>query len=501
MGLLFYPRGGSAQVVRYLSEALAGTGWKPVLAVGSLGGPGLQTNASTFFGRDDIAVVDYSAAVGEFERGNDPMLAVPPMHPSFEDRPHVPDRIFAGVSMAQAEQQLEAWMRVIEDPWREVNVCHLHHLTPIHDAVSRLWPDRPVVTHLHGTELKMLDLIARLRQISLQLGTDLAGMARRARAGALPGFEALEDDDRLVAEETRWTCWEFADHWVQRLAAAARRTSRFICISPHDRDLAVRLLGLAAQRFTVIPNGVDTEIFLRRDPTLEERRSLWRRWLVEQPLGWDESGDPGTVAYSEDVLDRFVGPSSGRAAPVILFVGRFLGFKRVPLLVRAYGRASPRFEEPAPLVIWGGSSGEWEGEHPHSVAVEEGIDGVFFVGWRGHDELPLGLACSAVLAAPSVDEPFGQVFLEAMSCGLPVITTATGGPLSFVNTDATQPNGWLVPPDDVDALADALVEAVNDEAARGERAENACRQIRAAYAWSALAERFVDVYERALAGG
>ena len=126
---------------------------------------------------------------------------------------------------------------------------------------------------------------------------------------------------------------------------------------------------------------------------------------------------------------------------------------------------------------------------------------MYFVGWHGHDELPLGLACSAVLAAPSVDEPFGQVFLEAMSCGLPVITTATGGPLSFVNTDATQPNGWLVPPDDVDALADALVEAVNDEAAREQRAENARRQIRAAYAWSALAERFVDVYERALAGG
>ena len=56
------------------------------------------------------------------------------------------------------------------------------------------------------------------------------------------------------------------------------------------------------------------------------------------------------------------------------------------------------------------------------------MDGVFFSGWRGHDELPLGLSCADVFVAPSVDEPFGQVFLEAMSCGLPVITTCTGRP-------------------------------------------------------------------------
>ena len=81
-----------------------------------------------------------------------------------------------------------------------------------------------------------------------------------------------------------------------------------------------------------------------------------------------------------------------------------------------------------------------------------------------------------------------------MSCGVPVITTTTGGPLSFVNTVAGRPNGWLVPPDDVDALADALVEAVNDDATRNERADNATQQIRDAYSWRALAGRFDDLY-------
>jgi glycosyltransferase involved in cell wall biosynthesis len=180
---------------------------------------------------------------------------------------------------------------------------------------------------------------------------------------------------------------------------------------------------------------------------------------------------------------------------VLLYVGRFLEFKRVPLLVRAYARARPRLEVPAPLVIWGGFPGELDGEHPATVARDEGVEGVFLAGWRGHDDLPEGLACSEVLVAPSVDEPFGQVYLEAMACGVPVIATRSGGPLSFVNTEPGAPNGWLVEPDDVDALAEAIVEAVNDLPGRHRRSENAYRQIRGNYAWHHLAERFAEAYE------
>ena len=96
-----------------------------------------------------------------------------------------------------------------------------------------------------------------------------------------------------------------------------------------------------------------------------------------------------------------------------------------------------------------------------------------------------------------MNEPFGQVFLEAMSCGLPVITTRTGGPLSFVNTDPGAQNGWLVEPDDIDALADALVALINDPAERASRGRNAREHIRAAYAWDAVVTRFTDAYQAA----
>ena len=113
---------------------------------------------------------------------------------------------------------------------------------------------------------------------------------------------------------------------------------------------------------------------------------------------------------------------------MLIFVGRFTEQKRVPLLLRAYGRARREHGLRAPLLVWGGFPVEFEGEHPVSVVRSEGIEGVFFTGWRGHEELPTGLGCADVFVSPSVNEAFGQVFIEAMACGLPVIAACLRRP-------------------------------------------------------------------------
>jgi D-inositol-3-phosphate glycosyltransferase len=497
MGLFFYPRGGSAQVVRYLSRALAEIGWSVPLVAGSLGARGERTNADTFFERLDVHPVPYDEAVAAYAEGRDPIAEPLPMHPSFEDRPGVPDRVFASVSPALGDHLVSAWERIVAAAWdEEVPVYHLHHLTPLHEAVMRIRPGRPIVTNLHGTETKMLDRIGQLAGLARSFGNELSGMAELAEAGRLPSEAELEEPDlRLVLEETRWPAWRYGEHWAARLRAIAARVDRFVVSSPQEQQEAERLLGIAGERIECIPNGIDTERFDRRELSPRERLERWRRWLIEDARGWDESGEAGSIRYTERDLRRFVDPDSGEVATVLLFVGRFLDVKRVPLLIRAYAAARSRFLAPAPLVIWGGFPGEWEGEHPYAVAREVGEDGIFFIGWRGHDHLPEGLACADVMVGPSIKEGFGQVFIEAMACAVPVIVARSGGPLSFVNTRPGEPNGWLVEPDDRDGLAGALVEAVNDPDARRERAENGYRQIRAAYSWDSLAERFAAVYE------
>ena len=71
MGLLFYPRGGSAQVARYLAGALDRKGWPVRLFTGSLGEPGTVANAATFFAGLDVAAADFTPALGAFDRGEE----------------------------------------------------------------------------------------------------------------------------------------------------------------------------------------------------------------------------------------------------------------------------------------------------------------------------------------------------------------------------------------------------------------------------------------------
>ena len=505
MGLLFYPRGGSAQVIRYLAAALVDVGWETSLVCGSLGEPGDRRHAPTFFSGIDVTAVEYGPALEAWEQGRDPLAEAVPMHPSYEDRPDVPDRVFAAVAPALEGHLSAAWEQLLAGPAdRGSQLLHLHHLTPLHEAAARMLPEVPLVTHLHGTELKMIDRIERLTRIAGALGTDLAGMAELAGAGELPPSDdarlsTLDPPARALAASTRWASFRHGAHWAARMRHWAARSDRLIVISPNDREQAGRLLGVEPGRVDWVPNGVDLERFSRSDPSTGERLARWRKWLVDEPLGWREGGEPGSVGYGERDLERFVDPRTGERAPVLLFVGRFTEVKRIPLLVRAYARARGRFERPAPLVIWGGFPGEWEGEHAHTVVEREGIEDVFFVGWRGHGELGAGLACSDVMVMPSIDESFGQVFVEAMACGVPVIAARAGGPPSFINTEPGRPNGWLVEPDDLDDLADALVEAVNDPAARLERARNGYETTRREYSWSTLAKRVAHVYERAIA--
>jgi D-inositol-3-phosphate glycosyltransferase len=255
-------------------------------------------------------------------------------------------------------------------------------------------------------------------------------------------------------------------------------------------DEARRLLPIEGIDVEQVPNGVDVELFRPVERDRAERRALWHRWLVDDAQGWSEHDqEPGALRYEDAALDVLVDE------PVLLYVGRFLGFKRVPLLVRAYDRARREHGIRAPLVVWGGAPGEWEGEHPHTVAEQLGVEGVYFVGWRGHDELPLGLTCADVFVAPSTDEPFGQVYLEAMACGVPVIGTLSGGPPSFVNVHPDEPDGWLVTPDDEGQLADAIAEAVADDERRRRRGGHALAHVRADYSWQGLAGRFAGAYE------
>ena len=495
MGLLFFPRGGSAQVARYLSTALAQAGWSVELVTGSLGGSGDETHAPTFFAPTPVQHLDYSDAMRAFEAGGSAVSAPVPMHPSYEDREDAPDVVFSAVPDELAGHLSSVW----ETPFRDAgadraDVFHLHHLTPQHDAVGRCWPRAAVVAHLHGTEIKFLQAVNERAALARSVGTTLAGMPEWVRVNPGGGSQ-LDGVQRELLRTTRWGQWEHGEAWSGRLRREADAADHLVVVSPADRATAVDVLGTDEERVSEIPNGVDVIAFSPRPTSRQERRAHFRRWLVEDGKGWDESAVTGTVAYRESDLDRLLGRDGD--ATILIYVGRFTAAKRVPLLVRAFARARPRFNRPTSLVVWGGHPGEWEGEHPVTVAREVGSDGVFFAGWRGHDELPHALAACDALVMPSVDDSYPQAPLEAMAVGLPVLATQSGGFPLMVNVDPARPTGWLAPPDDERALAETLVEVANQPQEILRRGEAALAHARAHLSWASRVEKFEEAYARA----
>lgn len=471
MASVFYPRGGSAQVIRYLARALMELGHRVLVASGSLKGAGPDSDAAAFFEGIPLTEVDYAEAGDGFRAGLDPMSErfTAPFPPSYEDKEGVPDRAFHRVGRSEMEHLVASWRGVLGRAVGEFrpDVAHLHHLNHLHLASSSLpaMKGTAKIAHLHGTELKMLE-----------------------------EMRTLDDGAGQVAL------------WREAMLEAAVGMDHFITISPDNVARARELLGLDDRSLTFIPNGVDTALFTPETWSVEQKTALLEELLVRSPRGWDESGVPGSIRYSGAQLGAF-SDSSGGLKPVLAFVGRFLGFKRVPLLMEAAAEANRllarggRDECSYSLLVLGGIPGEWEGEHPYAAVRRLGVDNAFFSGWLPHERLAAALNLADVMVAPSYYEPFGQVFLEAMAKGIPVIATRSGGPLSFVVGEGERANGWFCEVDDVQSLASAIAEAVSSEVERRRRrGANALALVRSDYAWSRIAEKFERVYGQVLAG-
>jgi glycosyltransferase involved in cell wall biosynthesis len=365
------------------------------------------------------------------------------MHPSYEDRPDAPDRVFAALDDAQYEEHVAAWSRALEEAGAaEADVLHLHHLTPIHEAAARVAPGVPIVGHLHGTELLMLERIA---------------------AGPPPA-------------------WRFAAAWAGRMRGWAQRCERVLVLSRTQIERAAQLLDIDPERCVIAPNGFDPQRFA---PRAVSRAELWQRALVDEARGWRPGEGEGSIAYTSQQAARVA------AGPVLVSVSRFTEVKRIGLLIRAFAHAHDALGARASLVVVGGYPGEWEGEHPYDAIQAVGARDVYLAGWQEHDALAGFFAASDAVVLASVREQFGSALVEGMACGLPAIAVDRFGPADIVRPGQT---GWLVEPDDEAALAGALAQAIDHPEERLRRGATARRDVLARFAWPALADRLCALF-------
>jgi glycosyltransferase involved in cell wall biosynthesis len=229
--------------------------------------------------------------------------------------------------------------------------------------------------------------------------------------------------------------------------------------------------------------------FLRREVELYQRCAavLVRSTNIRDTLRYSYGIDPARVAVIGAGPNAPVGVPGERRwhGGRIIFVGLDWERKGGPVLLEAFERVRARHPS-ARLEIVGRSGG-------HDTPT-----GVTFHGRLPGTEVASLLRRSDVFCLPTRAEPFGVVFIEAMLAGLPVVGTALGAQTDFIVPGRT---GELVPPDDPDALATALVRLVGDEQRTRRMGRCAAALAEERYTWAAVGARLRAAVDAALAAG
>jgi glycosyltransferase involved in cell wall biosynthesis len=318
-------------------------------------------------------------------------------------------------------------------PARELPKDALLRYMPAFGAhLAQRWAaDPPTVVHAHFwmSGLAALAGVRELRDVPVVQTFHALGSVKRRHQGTAD----TSPPERLRLE-----------------SALARQAAQVIATCSDEVGELIRL-GVHRSRVSVVPCGVDVDVFTPVGPTA---------------------------------------PRGGR--PRLLTVGRLVQRKGVEDAVRALPLV-PRAE----LVVAGGPAHGSVEDDPEvrrlrAVAARIGVsDRVTFLGQVSREDMPALLRSADIVVAVPWYEPFGIVPLEAMACGVPVIASAVGGLLDSVVDGVT---GAHVPPRQPEALAQMLCRLLADPVRRTAYGLAGADRAAARYTWDRVADDTEAVY-------
>jgi glycosyltransferase involved in cell wall biosynthesis len=171
--------------------------------------------------------------------------------------------------------------------------------------------------------------------------------------------------------------------------------------------------------------------------------------------------------------------------PYILTVGTVQPRKNYQMLIQAFQKVAEQF--PHNLIIAGGKG--WLYEEMVAEIDRVGLNGrVRFIGFVDDDDLPTLYSGATLFAFPSLYEGFGIPLLEAMACGVPVITSNASSLPEVVGETAVQlsplrPNQWTK----------TIIQLLEDANQRTQLVAGGFRQVRQ-FTWHHAAEQLLDLY-------
>jgi glycosyltransferase involved in cell wall biosynthesis len=238
----------------------------------------------------------------------------------------------------------------------------------------------------------------------------------------------------------------------RKLTWALANSAAVVCASAAMEGMVREIVGVSAAegRLVRIPNGVNVEEF---------------------------AADASGSRFSDD--PRLAGP-------FVLGLGRAIRRKGFDVLIDAFAAAAP----PDWRLVIAGEGRELEALKARAGALGDGGGRIVFTGLVVDADKRWLLQHCRFMAAPSLEESFGNVALEAMACGRPVVASRASGFAEIVNDGA---NGRLVDVGNVGSLAHALREYTGRDLAAEGRAARATAE---AFSWPTIARRYLDLVDR-----
>ena len=236
---------------------------------------------------------------------------------------------------------------------------------------------------------------------------------------------------------------------------ALAKVDTVICVSDYIRRSAVQHFPEFADKFTVVFNATDPEVF--------------------KPYGQQ------AIAQLKDVLA--MDPNK----TYLLYVGRLTEIKGIHVLIEAFRQIHTQL--PNTRLIIAGSSffgGAAKTTYEQSLVelAKPVSEAIIFTGFMPHEKLKYLYSAVDIVVLPSVwQDPCPLVVLEAMASGTCLISTAVGG-VPEILIDGV--NGLLVKPDSPVEIAQAVSEILKNPAKKAEIERVARAQIMKDYAWSHL---------------
>jgi glycosyltransferase involved in cell wall biosynthesis len=243
-------------------------------------------------------------------------------------------------------------------------------------------------------------------------------------------FARLKGARTALWVEVTYDAWVTRRRWKEAIKAKIFPRADAILTAGEDGRSFAEKYGAQSERIFCVPHVVDAAHYMRGSALSPSERDRLRCEL-------------------------------GIRGVTFIYVGRLWHGKGLTYLLDGFAALQARHVAETSLLFVGDGAEE---ESLRNRCMEKRLRNVVFLGFQGADTLPRLYGLADVFMFPTLGDPFGLVVLEAMACGLPIITTSAAGEIGDRVEESV--NGYIVKPANTEELLDRMMTLANNDELR-----------------------------------